>query len=106
MTLSPQPPDKRAELKRDIIIELTNAYYESYRYDRPNDTYEQLGAFCRDLATNDVEELLAAEVQAARLSELEMLKKVPIQDMSKAVTAHISRRCAELQPQRKEGEDA
>lgn len=32
----------------------------------------------------------------ARLSELEMFKKIEIMDMSKAVAAHISRRIAAL----------
>jgi hypothetical protein len=50
------------DAKREIIIELSNAYFETYRYDRPNDSVEQLQvqALCRDLAENDIDELLAA----------------------------------------------
>jgi hypothetical protein len=50
---------EREKLIRDIIAKLTNAYYGSYRYDRPNDSTEQISAFCRDLASNDVDELIA-----------------------------------------------
>lgn len=69
------------DLRRDIIIELTNAYYETYKNERPNDTYEQLGAFCRDLAENDVEELLAANCKAQATA---LLEKGP-EDMTQAI---------------------
>jgi L-arabinose isomerase len=58
------------ELRRDIVSELTNAYYETYRYERPNDSTEQLIAFCRDLAENEVDELITAQTKAV-LDEVE-----------------------------------
>lgn len=53
-------------LERDIVIDLTNAYYEHYRYDRPNDSVAELTAFAHDLATNDLDELLTAHTKATR----------------------------------------
>lgn len=59
----------KEKLERELIIELSNHYYEEYRYDRPNDSTEQLAAFARDIATNEVEELLEA-ARAEVLTEL------------------------------------
>lgn len=65
----PNEPVDELELdKRDIIAELTNAYYETYRYERPNDSTEQLTAFCRDIATNEVDNLIRQQ-QIAILRE-------------------------------------
>ncbi len=80
----PQPAepagDELIKLKNEIINELSNAYYESYRYDRPNDTYEQLGAFCRDLASNDVEELCKQQIRAVLLRLMEVERETSWDD--------------------------
>lgn len=62
--------DKLGALWRDIVVELTNHYHETYRYDQPNDTVEQLVAFCRDIAENEVDELLTAHTNSL-LAEIE-----------------------------------
>ena len=50
--------DELAATRRDIVAELTNAYCETYRYERPNDSVAELTAFCRDLAENEVDKML------------------------------------------------
>lgn len=69
MTTSPKDTGLR-ETRRDIVIELANAYYEKYRYDRPNDTKEQLYSFCRDIAKNELDEYTKALFKA-HLTKLE-----------------------------------
>lgn len=69
---------KTRELKRDIVIELTNANFEAYRYDRPNDSVEQLTAFCRDIAENEVDELLELNRQQALTALLEAMPEKPV----------------------------
>lgn len=96
------PPTTEAEgLKRDIISELTNAYYETYRYERPNDTSEQLIAFCRDLASNEVDELLQLEtakaVREARIDEIKMFQQVLRGGKLPVVASLFDKRIAELQ---------
>ena len=64
------------ELKRDIIVELANAYFESYRSNRPNDSVEQLSAFVRDLATNDVDELLTAQDRNSSIAQTKRIRNL------------------------------
>lgn len=78
---NPTPNTEYDQQRREVINELTNAYFETYRYDRPNDTVEQLGAFCRDIATNEVDELIAAAEHRGLARALELVgPDEPLQD--------------------------
>ncbi len=63
------------ELKRDIIAELTNGYYEAYKNQSPylNMKWEEMGTAMRDLATLDLEELITEATQAITQAMLDAL---------------------------------
>ena len=80
------------EKKRELIIELSNHYYEEYRYDRPNDSTEQLAAFARDIATNEVDELLeACKAQALTSLKGDKMYSAVIEETVKAVMRDLRR---------------
>lgn len=74
------------ELRRDIVIELSNAYYETYRYERPNDSTEQLAAFCRDLAENEVDSLIQKARKETMIRELAWCLRNP----EKSIAARLN----------------
>lgn len=65
------PTLSNEELKHDIIADVSNSYYETLKNEPEyiNMTFEQLGAVCRDLATVDVNTLIATQ-NTALLKEL------------------------------------
>lgn len=77
--------------REDLAVKLNNLTALAFGF-----SHEYAEAEARNLVA-EIDHYVDEAVIAARLSELEGFKKIPIKDMSRAVTQHVSRRARELQ---------
>lgn len=96
--MTPTPPDKDEQDKRDIIASVANDYYDSLKDQLFSMSFEESGEYVLKLATEDVNRLIARE----RLSELKLLRESYSLDMD---YEPIDKRILELQQSIKEERD-
>lgn len=95
--MSPQAMEDEPRDKQQLADKL-KSIRTAYKFD------ETMWAFAPDellqaITAHTAQAVKLAEIEA-RQSELEMMKKIPLTDMTQATAAHISRRYKELESQR------